>query len=750
MLWARVRYGRASHLFSMIMTGMLLMLLVSPGVAAFAGETTSTPAAVPAVTTPVAEPVAPADPKTTDPAPVTEPPATPVAQATATATVTGGAAEAPAIVPAQPQTKPADKSVEAAPVTAAALVSSASSNNGGGPRSDFPPPITVGEGCDLTTIATFWAGQNYEAGTVSVHNDATNLYVTFTTTGGWTMSLTHLYVGLTEPSSYAPGQFPYQTTHDPAVTSFTYTIPLADIGAVFGDTVYIAAHADVSNGTQSETAWAGQGQWPGLLFSHTVQICVEPNPADLTVVKFNDLNGNGVMDQGEPGLPGIDFTVTKGDTTITQTTDGSGQTVFVDLADGTWTVSESLPSGWVATTEIPFDIALMAGQDQTVHVGNQEVVTPPDVTKTFRLFYPAAPAGVTFFVGYTDGETSSLVELTGSGPYEAQVVFPHGTEITVSWYALYGSQLVLLGTGSPEVLTMDVVNTFEYTGAASGYKFNDLNADGVWGEGEPGIAGWTISLYRQSASTEPAALAVPAGFELYAVTTTASDGSYQFSGLLPGTYYVAEENRGGWFMTVGPDAPFVISNGVEVAGLTFGNAEEALPFTAPDLAIEKVADVATADPGQLITYTLTYRNVGEGVATDFRIVDDFDQRYVTVVDSGGGTVVGGTIVWDLSGPLSAADGAKTITYTVRVLADMPEGSTQVKNVAVISHPDDTNLTNNTARETVVVDNPALPFTPKPTSEEFLPFTGTNALLIALALALAVLLGAGLRLASRRG
>ncbi|MBU4555703.1 MAG: hypothetical protein KJ747_02390, partial [Actinobacteria bacterium] len=529
--------------------------------------------------------------------------------------------------------------VEVLPVTVAAIAPlGVVVNTGGGPRADFPAPTTVGAGCDLTTIAIFWAGQNYEAGTVSVRNDADNLYVTFATTGGWTMGLTHLYVGLTQPSTYAPGQFPYQTTHSPAVTSYTYTISLAGLGAVPGDTIYVAAHAEVHNGTQSETAWAGQGQWPGLLFAHVVQECVdEPDPADLTVTKFNDLNGNGEMDEGEPVISGIDFTATMGQTVLSQTTDAMGEVTFVDLADGTYTITETLPEGWVATTEIPFDITVVADQDASAYVGNREVVTPEDVTKTFRLVYPSAHFGVTFYAGYTMGEESSMVELTGPSPYEAQVQFPYGTEITVSWYALYGSELVLLGSGEPEVLTMDVVNVYDYAASVAGYKFNDLDADGVWGDDEPGIGGWVITLYRQTTELPTlAAQAIPADFEYYAATTTMADGSYLFSGVLPGTYYVAEENRAGWIMTVGTDGAFEVSNGAMVDGLIFGNAEEGLPFTPPDLAIEKAADVTTSSPGALITYTLTYRNVGSGSASDYRIVDDFDERYVAVVDSGGG------------------------------------------------------------------------------------------------------------------
>jgi len=98
-------------------------------------------------------------------------------------------------------------------------------------------------------IFTLYAGQSIDIGTVSVWNDEENLYVTYSTTGGWEMTETHLAVAtsLTDipqaKGNPIPGKFPYSTIHDPAVTEFTYTIPLEDWDS--DTSLFIAAHAKV-------------------------------------------------------------------------------------------------------------------------------------------------------------------------------------------------------------------------------------------------------------------------------------------------------------------------------------------------------------------------------------------------------------------------------------------------------------------------------------------------------------------------
>ena len=104
------------------------------------------------------------------------------------------------------------------------------------------------------------AGQNIEVGTLTVEVVGTNLVVTYAITAQcWVLGDTHLYVGQVAPAKSAPGQFPYGP-EDVVNNEVKYVIPLADLDAVAGDTLSIAAHAEVEKTCgcflREETAWA--------------------------------------------------------------------------------------------------------------------------------------------------------------------------------------------------------------------------------------------------------------------------------------------------------------------------------------------------------------------------------------------------------------------------------------------------------------------------------------------------------------
>ena len=69
---------------------------------------------------------------------------------------------------------------------------------------------------------------------------------------------------------------------------------------------------------------------------------------------YNDLNGNGNLDPGEPGLQGwtVNLLNAAGNTVATTTSDANGNYEFDNLFPGTFTVEEILQAGWIQTQPV--------------------------------------------------------------------------------------------------------------------------------------------------------------------------------------------------------------------------------------------------------------------------------------------------------------------------------------------------------------------------------------------------------------
>jgi hypothetical protein len=408
--------------------------------------------------------------------------------------------------------------------------------------------------------------------------------------------------------------------------------------------------------------------------------------------------------------------------------------------------------GWTQTDAPECDnVADAATIGHTTHLADLDFENREQVTKTFELTYPAAPEGVTFSVDY----------LIGAGPVQHLDLAPAGGKFTASvpvmavttiaswqWFAHYQGMDILLGSGGPETISQDTTNTFTYNADLSGIKYEDVDGNGNQETGEGPLGGWTIALFRQiqtqqTPSVGAAAIettpSIPAGYAYVGQRVTAADGSYKFEGLLPGMYYLAEVPQAGWTRTESPAGPIEVSDGTSISGLDFGNWLPFITFEEPDLGIHKSVTPTIADPNEVLTYKLTYYNDGKASATDFRIVDDFDERYVDVVDAAGGTVAGGKITWTLAGPL-APGASGTIIYKMKVKADVADG-TKIDNTVTIDFPDDPTLdktpADNVDKARVIVELP------------FLPFTGIDLYLLLLAAAVLALAGVALRRIAHR-
>ncbi|MFM6080114.1 MAG: S8 family serine peptidase, partial [Dolichospermum sp.] len=130
-------------------------------------------------------------------------------------------------------------------------------------------------------------------------------------------------------------------------------------------------------------------------------------------------------------------------------------------------------------------------------------------------------------------------------------------------------------------------------GSIQGSKWNDVNANGIWDEGEKALGGWTIYIDSvTNGQLDP--------WELSTVTN--ADGKYSFTNLGPGEYAIREVNQTGWSQT-SPTTPYALNlkAGEKLTDINFGNYFQ-LPTFVPNQVIIKLSrDISAADIKNLQT-----------------------------------------------------------------------------------------------------------------------------------------------------
>lgn len=81
----------------------------------------------------------------------------------------------------------------------------------------------------------------------------------------------------------------------------------------------------------------------------------------LQLIKFEDLNGNGVRDAGEPGVPGWTFRLVnpQGNGSVV-VTGPDGSVTIPSVPAGSWTVTEVMEPGWVPITNVTGPLTIPA------------------------------------------------------------------------------------------------------------------------------------------------------------------------------------------------------------------------------------------------------------------------------------------------------------------------------------------------------------------------------------------------------
>ncbi len=291
----------------------------------------------------------------------------------------------------------------------------------------------------------------------------------------------------------------------------------------------------------------------------------------LTGEVFNDANGNGTLDSGEPGLSGwtVDL-VNAASQVVAATTASGGNYSFHQVGPGTYSVKVVGQNGWVPTTLASLSVTTASGTNVSyLDFGEFQTVTYSgavysDTTGT-GVFSSSDPGLSGWTVNLVNSANQLVATTTatnggysfagvGPGTYTVAVVQKTGyvatTATSFPLVAQSGTNVSSLNFGEFGLVTF------------SGKVFNDASGSGVLGSGDTGLAGWTVDLVNSANQVTS--------------TTTASDGSYSFANVGPGTYTIKVVQQTGYDAT-SPTSLAVTAD--SATNLTSENFGEFIPVT---------------------------------------------------------------------------------------------------------------------------------------------------------------------------
>jgi protocatechuate 3,4-dioxygenase beta subunit len=310
-----------------------------------------------------------------------------------------------------------------------------------------------------------------------------------------------------------------------------------------------------------------------------------PLPISISGKVFLDRDENLAINSGEPGIAGVTLALWKKngdvyeDTGFTTRTDADGQYRFgqnLGLTPGVYQVREVQPAGYFSVGAIPGTVAGV-GTGNTV-AGEPNILTEIEIPLgdtageeyNFAEVQPGSLTGRVFadrdgncifhdgdrpLSGVTLNLFDSQGALVGStttdseGRYRFENLHPGVYEIREVQPAGYLQGSASVGSGGGDVTADDVIANIELASGDSlvdydfceiepaslaGLVHVDNDRDCLLDTDEAGIAGVTVQL-------------LDANGNVVASTTTASDGTYRFAQLRPGTYTVRETQPVGYF-----------------------------------------------------------------------------------------------------------------------------------------------------------------------------------------------------------
>ena len=300
--------------------------------------------------------------------------------------------------------------------------------------------------------------------------------------------------------------------------------------------------------------------------------------------KFEDMNGNGQLDPGEPGVPNWQIKLT-GPENQTTTTGPDGSYEFVVGMPGDYKIEEitKFDSGWVPSTSTKFSRNVTATGEtiQLPPFGNfrygflSGVKWQDDDGDGVKDPGESGLSGWTIKLEGTDGkgkQVSSTATTDADGKYYFFVPpgqYTVSEELRGGWKQTFPQndgkyQITIRSRQSIEGRNFG--NVPKNFGSIRGMKWRDDDGDGVRDPGEPGLANWTIQLQGTDGKGNP----------VNKTTKTDANGNYSFTNLPPGIYKIKEDLQKGWTRSFPVDDHHlvILHSGDVIEGRNFGNVPE--------------------------------------------------------------------------------------------------------------------------------------------------------------------------------
>jgi peptidoglycan hydrolase CwlO-like protein len=299
--------------------------------------------------------------------------------------------------------------------------------------------------------------------------------------------------------------------------------------------------------------------------------------AQVIVTKLNDLTANGATLDDTPIQGWVVYLWTDGVQGAPQLTGVDGTYTWSNLGPGNYSVSESVQSGWTATSAATHDFgpAFSGGVYNFTFTNFQNVnitVTKlNDLTGNGQTVDDTPIQGWTVYL-WTDG-VQGPAQLTGAdGTFTwsdlGPGVYNVSEDVTAGWTATSATN-----HGFGTVVSGGVYN-FTFTNFQNVNitvtKLDDLTSNGQSVDDTP-IQGWTVYLWTNGVQGPP--------------QLTGVDGTFTWSDLGPGVYNVSEDVTAGWTATSATNHGFgtVVSGGVY--NFTFTN------FRNVNITVTKLNDL---------------------------------------------------------------------------------------------------------------------------------------------------------------